>query len=367
MRAVQPFGCLRYRMSSRFRLNTNQKRVNAKGTEMRIESIKNAVWCVAVIVLMSFQFVSPAHAEEAEPVSKATFDQWMDDVSNWGRWGDDDQLGTLNLITPEVRKRAASLVKEGVPVSLAHNLIKTRQKDVSSPLEHTMRPSGVNNPGVFAGDMYQIYYHGYAHTHMDAVCHMFINGKLYNGFDQASVAEDGAQNLSIINAKQGVFTRGILFDIPKLKGVPYLEPRDAIYPADLEAWEKKIGTKVQSGDVVLIRTGRWARRDAKAPWNVSMGSAGLHASCAKWLKDRGAAILGSDAASDILPSPVEGISHPVHALVLVAMGMPIFDNCDLQALSIEAAKRERWEFLLTVSPLAVEGGTGSPMNPIAMF
>lgn len=311
--------------------------------------------------------VHAAGAQPVEPVSKATFDQWMDDVSNWGRWGDDDQLGTLNLITPDVRKRAAALVRDGVPVSLAHNLIKTSQADVSSPFEHTMRPSGVNNPGVFAGDSYRIYYHGYAHTHMDAVCHMFIDGKLYNGFEQASVAEDGAQHLSIINAKQGIFTRGILFDIPKLKGVPYLEPGDAIYPSDLDAWEKQTGITVGPGDVVLIRTGRWARRAAKRPWNVSMGSAGLHASCGKWLRERDVAVLGSDVASDILPSPVEGVSHPVHALALVAMGMPIFDNCDLLQLSEEAAKRNRWAFLLMVAPLAVEGGTGSPMNPIAMF
>lgn len=326
--------------------------------------------CIGQMVLMItilLSFSSLTSAQKADPVSKATFDQWMNDLSNWGRWGEDDQLGTLNLITPEVRKRAAGLVEEGVAVSLAHNLIKTRHDDVSSPLEHTMAPSGVNNPGVFAGDTYQISYHGYAHTHMDALCHMFINGKMYNGYSKESVAEDGAQKLSIINAKQGIFTRGILFDIPKLKGVPYLEPRDAIYPSDLEAWEKKIGLTVEPGDVVLIRTGRWARRADKKPWNVAMGSAGLHASCAKWLKDRGAAVLGSDAASDILPSPVEGISHPVHALVLVAMGMPIFDNCDFLALSKAAEERKRWAFLLTVSPLAVEGGTGSPMNPIAIF
>lgn len=308
-----------------------------------------------------------AHAQDVDPVSKETFDQWMTELSNWGRWGEDDQLGTLNLITPEVRKRAAALVEDGVPVSLAHNLITSRQPDVSAPLEHTMSPSGVNNPGVFSGDTYRIRYHGYAHTHMDAVCHMFINGKMYNGFDKETVGEDGAEKLSIITAKQGIFTRAVLFDIPLLKGVPYLEPGTPIYPADLDAWEKKSGVMVEPGDVVLIRTGRWARRAAQRPWNVAMGSAGLHASCAKWLKDRGAAVLGSDAASDVLPSPIEGISHPVHALVLVAMGMPILDNCDFLTLSEEAEKRNRWAFLLTLSPLAVEGGTGSPLNPIAMF
>jgi kynurenine formamidase len=134
----------------------------------------------------------------------------------------------------------------------------------------------------------------------------------------------------------------------------------------LDAWEKKAGIKVSSGDVVFVRTGRWARRAEKGAWGDER-FAGLHASCARWLKQRDVAMLGSDAASDVLPSGIEGVSHPVHALVIIAMGMPIFDNCDLEALSAEAAKRKRWEFLLTAAPISVPGGTGSPLNPIATF
>ncbi len=156
-------------------------------------------------------------------------------------------------------------------------------------------------------------------------------------------------------------------DIPRLKGVPYLEPDALIYPEDLDAWEKQAGVRVSSGDVVFIRTGRWARRAAKGPWDVAAHSAGLHASCARWLKLRDIAMLGSDAASDAMPSGVEGVLQPIHQLMLVAMGTPIFDNCDLEAVSAAAAQRRRWEFLLTAAPIPVVNGTGSPLNPLATF
>jgi kynurenine formamidase len=149
--------------------------------------------------------------------------------------------------------------------------------------------------------------------------------------------------------------------------VDYLEPGTRIYPEDLDAWERKAHLKVGPGDVVFIRTGRWARRDAKGPWTVSEGLAGLYVTCAKWLHSRDAAILGSDAAEDVLPSGVPGISQPIHELVLVAMGMPIFDNCDLEQVGKEAQKRNRWEFLITAAPAAVPNATGSVLNPIATF
>ena len=162
-------------------------------------------------------------------------------------------------------------------------------------------------------------------------------------------------------------SRGILMDIPRLKGVDYLEPGTRIYPEDLDAWEKKAHLRVSPGDVVFIRTGRWARRDAKGAWPVSEGLAGLYITCAKWLHSRDVAVLGSDGAEDVLPSGIEGITQPIHELVLVAMGMPIFDNCDLETISKEAAKRNRWEFLVTAAPAAVPFATGSVLNPIATF
>ncbi len=153
-------------------------------------------------------------------------------------------------------------------------------------------------------------------------------------------------------------TRGILVDIARLKGVPYLEAGTAIYPEDLDAWEKQSGVRVGAGDVVIIRTGRWARRAAKGAWDVGGLSAGLHASCAAWLKKRDIAVLGSDDGSDVAPSQIEGVTHPIHQTMLIAAGIHILDCCDLEALGAACEKRKRSEFLLTIAPLAVPNGTG---------
>jgi len=324
---------------------------------------------VAALALSGLMFsVLADHSPASQNIlTKTDIDRMMKELSNWGRWGKDDQLGAMNLITPAKRKQAAALVKEGVSISLARDTNTQTAQDNPQPYEHSMTLSGVGNRGQFSLDKIGVSFHGYQHTHLDALCHMFWQGKMYNGFSQEAVTKDGASKLSIANLKQGVFTRGILFDLPKLKGVAYLEPGTAIYPEDLEAWEKKTKIKITPGDVIFVRTGRWARRAAVGPWDVSKNSAGLHASCAKWIRQRDVAIIGSDVASDLLPSGIEGVSHPIHQLVLVAMGVYIFDNCDLEALSEACDKRNRWDFLLTASPIAVAGGTGSPLNPIATF
>ncbi len=298
------------------------------------------------------------------------FVQLMTQLSNWNRWGKDDQMGAVNLITPAKRKQAVSLVKEGVSISMARNAEMAEAVDNPQPIVRKMTRVGTGAPttGIGGtGDTFFISYHGYAHTHMDTLCHFLYNGKMYNGYSQEEVTANGASKNSIINFKNGIITRGVLMDMARHKGVDYLEPGDAIYPEDLDAWEKKARVKVGSGDVILVRTGRWARRDAKGPWPGSQGLAGLHMSCAKWLHQRDVAILGGDGAQDVLPSRVTGISQPIHALAIVAMGMPIFDNCDLEPIGREAEQRRRWEFLVTASPAAVPGATGSVLNPIATF
>ena len=320
-----------------------------------------------IICLLVTLLLPPSHAQTSHNLTKTDIDRMMTDLSNWGRWGKADQLGAINLITPAKRKQAAALVKDGVSVSMAHETNTEKADDNDSPYEHLMTMTGESGRGMWSLDKVGVSFHGYQHTHLDALCHMFYQGKMYNGFAQTDVTRAGAGKLAITNLKQGIFTRGILMDIPRLKGVPYLEPGTAIYPEDLDAWEKKAGLKLQPGDAVFIRTGRWARRAAKGPWNVAQLSAGLHASCAKWLKQRDVALLGSDVASDLSPSQVSGVTHPIHQLVLVAMGMNIFDNCDLEALSEVAAKRNGWDFLLTTAPIVLVGGTGSPLNPIATF
>lgn len=298
--------------------------------------------------------------------TKTDVDRWMTQLSNWGRWGKNDQVGTYNLITDAKRREAAALVKEGIAISMAHNVLKEKAVDNPEPFSHRMTYTGAHPNGDWVMDEYSVRYHGAAHTHMDALSHTSWKGKMYNGFPILDVTEAGAKENSIGGFRNGFFTRAVLMDIPGLKGVPYLEPGTAIYPEDLDAWEKKAGVKAGPGDVLLIYTGRWARRAAKGPWDPSK-AAGLHVSCVPWLKQRDIAVAGSDLALDVMPSQVEGIVQPVHQLVLVALGMPIFDNFDFEAVVAEARKRNRWTFLVTVAPLAVANGTGSPVNPIAIF
>jgi kynurenine formamidase len=318
---------------------------------------------------------------QRQEVTRDDFEKMMKELSNWGRWGKDDQMGAVNLITPAKRKEALRLVKDGVSVSMARNAETEPAPDNPQPIVRGAVGGGGRGNGK-AGkqtnsappdvsavvDTFFIAYHGYAHTHMDSLAHFFYKGQMYNGYSRDEFTDErGAAKNGILNWKNGILTRGVLIDIPRLKGVDYLEPGTRIYPEDLDAWEKKARLKVGPGDVVLIRTGRWARRDAKGPWPVSEGLAGLYVTCAKWLHSRDVAILGSDAAEDVLPSGVPGISQPIHELVLVAMGMPIFDNCDLEEVGKEAQKRNRWEFLISAAPAAVPSATGSVLNPIATF
>jgi kynurenine formamidase len=304
----------------------------------------------------------PAATEE---LTRQQFEALLADVSNWSRWGKADQLGTLNLITRAKRKAAAGLVKEGLSVSLSRNVIKIESDD-SPPFEHRMVETGANG-NISSSDVYSVRYHGFTVTHLDALCHVFYAGQMYNGFSQREVTGDGAGKLSVIEVRDGILTRGVLMDFPRLTGEAYLAGTQAIYPDDLDRCEEKTGIRIESGDAVFVRTGRWARRAVEGPWTILERSAGLHVSCVPWFKKRDIALLASDLAADVMPSGVADVLLPVHAATIVGMGAPILDNCDLERLSSVAYSLGRYEFLLTASPLAVEGGTGSPLNPVATF
>jgi len=303
----------------------------------------------------------------APTVSNSQFESWMEEISNWKRWGEDDELGTLNLITPEKRRAAAALVSDGVSVSLSLPLDKEASTQNPHPFEHalSLEQFGSQHGAV---DRYCISYHGSAHSHLDALPHVMHKENMYNGVAAASLKPDGAEKLGVHNMKNGIFSRGVLIDMPRHLGVDYLEPGTAITIADLENWETKTGIKLESGDVLLLRTGRWERQRQKGPVSMMrVGAAGFHASVATWLKARDIAVLASDSGADVIPSGVEGKPVPLHELVLVGLGMPMLDNLDLEALSTEAGKRKRWTFLFIAAPLRVEGGTGSPVNPLAVF
>jgi len=305
--------------------------------------------------------LSPGPSAARFPNNSEEFDQLFNQVKNRGRWGKDDQLGAANLITEAKRKQALGLPKTGLVVSLAHPPLKEMAPDNPQPFNHTM------NRG-FSTDTYSVSYHGYAHSHIDALCHITYKGQTYNGHQASEIqTEKGCTQLSIDNLKNGVITRGVLLDIPRLKNLPYLEPGTPVFTEDIEAWEKKANVKVQSGDAIFLRTGRWARREKLGPWAVARNAAGYHASVAPWLKERGVSFIGSDDAQDVTPSLVEGQALPVHTLAITAMGIDILDNQDLEKVAETAARLNRWEFLLMVSPVPVTGGTGFPVNALAIF
>jgi kynurenine formamidase len=247
-------------------------------------------------------------------------------------------------------------------VSLAGDADTVKAVDNPFPYEHEMLAIG--------NDRISVRYHGIAHCHIDSLAHINENGVFYNGYkpDADAVLKGGHQKNSIHNVKNGIFTRGILLDIPRLKGLPYLEPGTPIYIEDLEAWERRAGVKVSAGDALFVRTGVWARRQAVGPWLRGRAegakSAGLDPSVIPWLKQRDIATLGSDHPQYVSPAELRGA---VHDFSLVYLGVHLFDNCDLEALGDAAAARNRWEFLLTVAPLPIRGGTGSPANPIGTF
>jgi kynurenine formamidase len=325
---------------------------------------------VAAAGWMTSSLRSSAAGQGAQPnrplLTKAEFERWKTQLSNWGRWGKDDELGTLNLVTPAKRRQAADLVKDGEPVSMASDVDTEKSVDNTSPYEHTM----ISLTDINAGERLSVAYHGYRHTHLDAFAHRFFDGKMWNGFPREEVtSETGARKGSIYAVRNGIFTRGLLVDMPRLKGVPYLEPGTRIYVDDLEAWEKKAGVKVSAGDALFIRTGRWTRRAKVGPWNAAREAAGLDAYVIPWLRRRDVAVLGSETAQDAVPAPegAEVTGLPLHDFSMIMLGIHLMDNMDLDGVAELAAARKRWEFLLTASPLRVRNGVGSVLNPIAVF
>ena len=298
--------------------------------------------------------------------TRETMEQWFQSFSNWGRWGRGDRLGALNLITPEKRVRSVSLVRDGTAVSLSRDAIKERVGP-SAPFHHVMVEWGETPNAESAGDLFSVQYHGFTQTHLDALCHVFHGDYLFNGVSKNTVTNSGASEMSVLEMKTGIFTRGVLVDVPRAQKKPYLLPQDAIYPEHLDQALEMANILLEPGDALIVRTGRWARELREGHWDVETGSAGLHASCLQWLRQNDIALLASDLASDLMPSQVEGVRLPIHLGAIAGLGVPIVDNCDLENLSEIAAGKDRSEFLFVLSPLAVPGGTGSPVNPLAVF
>ncbi|MBB2949106.1 kynurenine formamidase [Actinoplanes lutulentus] len=281
-------------------------------------------------------------------------------LSNWGRWGDDDERGTLNLITDDVRLAAARAVRHGRSVSCGWEVAVPADMERST----TTCPCAAEMPGAenmparfhadrrwgFSSERIGITFHGNTVTHLDSPCHMYWDGTMYNGRPHDMVdATTGSGWAAVTAAADGIVTRGVLLDVAQT----------VVFPKDLEAAERRQGVQVRSGDAVLLRTGR--------PGTDGFTQAGWHASCLPWLHDRGVALIGADTPQDVQPSGYDAVLMPVHAVGLVAMGLWLLDNCDLEACAATAAELGQWDFQLAVAPVRFAGTSGSPVNPIATF
>lgn len=294
---------------------------------------------------------------------------YFEHLSNWGRWGADDEMGTLNLITPDVVLAACATVRDGVTVGCARPIVpEDRAMDVMRPPIHYMYKSGESESSTGAADFLGLACHGLTVTHVDALSHRFWDGKLYNGWAQNLVnTGQGATVCSVETMRDGIVTRGVLLDIAELRQKPYLEPGEAILPADLAQAEREHGVTVRPGDALLVRTGWFRRREELGPHPVWRERPGLHAATLPWLRERDVALVGADAAQDVIPSGYDVLDSPVHMIGIRAMGLCLLDNLQLEDLAAECRRRQRWEFLFSVAPLRIRHGTGSPVTPLAVL
>jgi kynurenine formamidase len=309
---------------------------------------------VAMILVGGSATRAGAQGEPGAEVTKAQYDTWMTELSNWGRWGADDELGALNLITPAKRLEAASLVTRGTVVSMAREMTIERLDDPDQASANrppvlvgsTRNVFDINTEGGYFWERYEIEYHGSAVSHLDALCHVAYNGKVYNGLDFEDVAskEDGCTRMGVANLREGLITRGVLIDMPGR----------AVRRQDIEAWEAETGITISAGDALFLRTGR------------DVGErGGYHPSLIPFFKERDIALLGADVPQE--GGQVDGVTVPVHFFALVALGVHLFDNLGLEGLAETANDLNQWEFMFMASPHVVPNGAGSAINPLAVF
>jgi len=309
-------------------------------------------------------------------VSMGEFDAIFELVKNWGRWGPDDQLGTLNFITPEKVRMAAGLVRSGRRVSMEIPINKVAGPDNPNPAIHFVTQGhdiDIDSHGLrFGLDFLGMACHGDCHSHVDALCHVSYRGVTYNGKPAGEVLTSrGATTLDIAKIGEvGLVGRGVLLDLPRFRGVPWLEPGEAVTRAELEACERAQGVEIGEGDIFVYRTGHHRRRLELGPWDNGPdgeGKAGLHVDTVPWMHERRMAAFLPDGDGEAVPSCVDGMIYPIHPLQIVAMGMLTADSLQFEDLARACEEEGRWEFMVVGLPLRLPGGTGSPWNPIAIF
>ncbi|MCC9712132.1 cyclase family protein [Streptomyces sp. MNU76] len=301
-------------------------------------------------------------------VSREDFDALFAAVRTWGRWDRADR-GAWNRVTEDHVRRAVAGVRSGVVVPMALPWNTRSGPDNLRPALHHMTDLGdVEGPEPTTHkDFVAADYHGKAVTHLDALSHIAYAGLLYDGRPAREHVDAAGARFGAVSALGPLVTRGVLLDLPAVLGVPWLEPGHAVRAGDVLAAEEALGVTIGEGDAVLLRSGHVRRRAELGAWDPGAASAGFHVDAVPLLAERGIALLGGDGDSDVRPSPVAGVHSPVHALAVAAMGVPLLDNLDLEALAAATAEAGRYEFLLVVAPLNVPGGTGSPVNPVAVL
>jgi kynurenine formamidase len=289
------------------------------------------------------------------------------DRNNWGRWGPDDQVGALNLITPQKRAAAARLVQSGRAVSLSRDFPTKEGPSNPFPVKHKVNTMPHESGGA-ALDHLSFVFHGFTATHVDALCHVWDEQGLWNGRDPAtSIGPDGVTFGGIEAWREGITTRGVLLDIPKYRGEPFVTIEKPVHGEELEAVAKAQGVSVEPGDALVLYGGREKFAAANPDWRMESlrsPTPGFDASCLAFIRDHDVAAVVWDML-DAGPNQY-GVPWAVHGAIF-AYGIALVDNALVEPLATACAEENRYEFMLTFAPIPIVGGTGSPVNPIALF
>ena len=298
--------------------------------------------------------------------SKEQVKSYLTDRRNWGRWGAKGGAGATNLITPAKRLEATKLIRTGKTVSLSMPLSVEPSPRNPRPVQHYMKSETDANGRGGASDYVGIYQHGYSVTHMDALCHMWDKDGMWDGKDpKEEITFNGAKYGSVDQFKDGIVTRGVLLDVPKYREKPHVTLDSPVHGWELEEIASSQDVEIRPGDAVIVFCGRKSYMDTFSDgFTDGADLPGLHGSCLPFIRDNDVALLGWDML-DAVPND-SGVPMPMHS-VINSYGVPILDNTSLENLSSTCLEENRYEFFLTVNPLVIVGGTGSPVNPIAIF
>jgi kynurenine formamidase len=299
------------------------------------------------------------------------FRQLFRAVSNWGRWSDGGRRGALNHLTRDRVAAALRLARTGETVSLSQPLRTEAGIDMPEPADHHMTMLTDVDIGSgslrFAKDYVGVDYHNEGHSHIDAFSHVAFDGQLFDGKPDRSVTSEGALAGDIEVLRDGLVGRAVLLDVPRVRGVRWVEPGEHVFREDLEAAEREQGVRAGPGDILLVRTGHARRLAELEPWDTREAKSGLDPTTARFLAEREISVLGSDGNNDTAPSTTEGVAFPIHVLAINAMGVHLLDYLQFEDVVPRCEAEGRWEFLFVAAPLRIVGGTGSPLNAVAIF